>query len=263
VAAVNAARAGIQYLEDDARSRIARAHAMGPTPLPETIWLLEQFIREYAERPLVLAGIRGALARAFAAHGEIEAARSVPDVENVYLEAGKELEATSAHFTRAWIARWAGDFEDAERLLRRMVEKLEGMNDRYFLSTVWMQLGTCLLELGKDDEAQRALERAREWTIPEDVLDVVGLDALEAVLRARRGELEEAQELARRALARVEETDHVGLRLDTRRSAAEVFERAGRGDEAKVLLEESVEIAERHGHLVAARRARERLAAGV
>jgi len=100
-------------------------------------------------------------------------------------------------------------------------------------------------------------------TIPEDVVDVVGLDALEAVLRARRGELEEAQELARRALARVDETDHIILRLDTRWSVAGVFGLAGRGDEAKALLQESVEIAERYGHLVAAERARERLAAGV
>jgi tetratricopeptide (TPR) repeat protein len=259
-AATNAARAGIQYLEDDARSLIARAHAIGPTPLPETIQRLEQFMREYSERPLALAGIQSALAWALAARGDIEAARSVPDVENVYLEAGKELEATSAHFTRAWIARCAGEFEEQERLLRRMIEKLEGLNDRNFLSTAWMQIGTCRVELGKDDEAQRALERARELTIPGDIVDVVGLDALEAVLKARRGELEEAQTLARRALARVEQTDYVALRLDTRWSAAEVFELAGRDDEAKLLLEESVEIAERYGHLVAAQRARERLA---
>jgi len=262
VAAVNAARAGIQYLEDDARSRMARAHAMGPTPLPETIQRLEQFIREYAERPLVLAGIRGALARAFAAQGDIEAAREVGDVEAVYLEAGMELEATSAYYTRAWIARCAGDFEEQERVMRQMVERLERLNDRNYLSTSWMNLGTCLVELGKDDDARRALERAREVTIPEDIVDVVGLDALEAVLRARRGELEEAQELARRALTRVDETDGVDLRLDTRWSAAEVFELAGLSDKAKALLEESIEIAERYGHLVAAQRARDRLAAG-
>jgi tetratricopeptide (TPR) repeat protein len=219
-AAVNAERAGIPYLEDDARSRIARAHAMGPTPRPETIQLLEQFIREYADRPLVLAGIRGALARAYAAHGDIEAAREVGDVEAVYLEAGMELEATSAHFTQAWIARSAGDFEEQERLMRRMVERLEELNDRNYLSTSWMELGVCLLELGKDDEAQRALERAREITIPEDVVDVVGLDALEAVLRARRGDLEEAQ-CWRAVRWPGEETDHVGLRLDTG-DAAEV-----------------------------------------
>ena len=75
VAASNAARAGNQYLEDDARSRIAKAHANGPTPLPETIQRLEQLIREYAGRPVALAGIRVALARALAKHGDIEAAR--------------------------------------------------------------------------------------------------------------------------------------------------------------------------------------------
>jgi tetratricopeptide (TPR) repeat protein len=187
----------------------------------------------------------------------------VEDAEAIYLEAGMELEATSAYYTRAWIAQCAGDFEEQERVLRRMVERLEELNDRNYLSTAWMQLGISLVELGKDDDAWRALERAREVTIPEDVVDVVGLDALEALLRARRGELEEAQDLARRALARVDETDGVGLRLDTRWSAAQVFELAGRGDEAKALLEESVEIAERYGHLVAAQRARDRLAAGL
>jgi class 3 adenylate cyclase/tetratricopeptide (TPR) repeat protein len=262
VAAANASRAGIQYLEDDARSRMARAHAMGPTPLPETIKRLEQLIRDYADRPLALGGIHGALARVLAARGEIEAARAVPSAEEIYLEAGMELEATSALYTKTWIAHCAGDFEEEARLLRRMVDRQEQLKDRNYLSTGWMQLGTCLATLGKDEEAQQALERSREVTIPEDVVDVIGLDALEAVLRARRGELEEAQELARRALSRVEETDAVGMRLDTRWSAAEVFERAGHGDEAKALLEESVEIAERYGHLVAAQRARERLAAG-
>ena len=263
VAASNAARAGIQHLEDEARSRIAKAHANGPTPLPETIQRLEQFIREYAERPLALAGIRVALARALAAHGDIQAAREVEDVEAVLLEAGMELEATSAQYTRSWIARCAGDFEEEERQLRAQVEKLEELNDRNYLGTSWMQFGMSLVELGKDEDAQRALERAREVTIPEDIVDVIGLDALESVLRARRGEFEEAQELATRALARVDETDFVSVRLNTRWSAAEVFELAGRGDEAKVLLEESVEIAERYGHLVAAERARDRLAAGV
>ncbi len=261
-AAASAARAGLQYLEDDARSRIARAHAMGPTPLPETIERLEKFVRDYADRPLALAGIRGALARAYAARGDIEAARRVPDVEEVYLEAGMDLEATAAHYTRGWVARCAGDFEEEERHLQVEVAHLEELNDRSYLGTSWMQLGVCLARLGKNDEAQRALERSREVTIPEDVIDIVGLDALEAVLKARHGELEEAQELAQRALARGEETDHIALQLETRSSAAEVFELAGRGDRARALLEESVEIAERYGHLVAAQTARERLLKG-
>ncbi len=263
IAAANASRAGMPYLEDDARSRIARAYALGPSPLPETIVRLQEFIRDHSDRPLALGGIHGALARVLASRGEIEAARAVPSAEELYLEAGMEVEATSAQYTRAWIARCAGDFEEEERLLRRMIARQEELKDRNYLSTGWMQLGWCLAAQRKDEEAQRALERSRELTIPEDVVDIIGLDALEAMLRARRGDLEEAQELATRALARAEETDHIEMWLDARWSATEVFELAGRGDEAKALLHESVEIAERYGHLVAAERARERLAAGV
>jgi class 3 adenylate cyclase/tetratricopeptide (TPR) repeat protein len=261
-AAANAARAGAHYLEDDAGVRTARAHVMGPIPIRDAIERLEQLVQEYAERPLLLAVIRAALARAFAMRGDIDAARELQHVEDVLDEAGMKVEATSAYHTRAWVARCAGDFDEEERMLRREVETLEGLGDRAYLSTASMLLGTCLAQHGKDGEAQKGLERGRETTHPGDFIDLVGLDALEAVLRARRGELDEAQELAGRALARAEETDSVVLRLDTRWSAAEVFELAARGDEAKALLEESVEIAERYGHLVAAERTRERLAAG-
>jgi tetratricopeptide (TPR) repeat protein len=260
-AAAHAARAGIKYLEDDARARIGRAFAMGPMPIDEAIERLEQLVREYAERPLAVAGLQGALARALASHGDIQKARDLQAAEDIYLEAGMELEATSVYWTRAFVARCAGDSDEEQHQLRAMVEKLEELNDRAYLSTHLMELGRCLAGLGKDEEAQRALERSREVTSPDDVVDVVGLDALEGVLRARRGELGEAQELASRALARADEADHIGLRLDARGSAAEVFERAGRADEARALLEESVGIAERYGHLVAAKRARERLAA--
>jgi tetratricopeptide (TPR) repeat protein len=261
-AAANAARAGAHYLEDDAGVRIARSQVMGPIPIRDAIERLEQLVQEYAERPLLLGVIRATLARAFATRGDIDAARELQHAEDVLLEAGMKVEATSAYHTRAWVARCAGDFDEEERMLRREVETLEGLGDRAYLSTASMLLGTCLAQRGKDGEAQKALERGRETTHPGDFIDLVGLDALEAVLRARRGELDEAQELAGRALARAEETDSVVLRLDTRWSAAEVFELAARGDEAKALLEESVEIAERYGHLVAAERTRERLAAG-
>ena len=234
---------------------------MGPVPIDETIERLEQLVREYAERPIALAGIQGSLARALATRVDLQAARDLQDAEDIYLEAGMELEATSVYWTRAWVAQCAGDFAEEEHQLREMVARLEELNDRAYLSTHWMQLGLCLVGRGKDEEAQQALERSREVTSPDDVVDVVGLDALEGVLRARRGELGEAQELTNRALARADEADHIGLQLDTRWGAAEVFERAGRADKARALLDESVGIAERYGHLVAAQRARDRLVA--
>jgi class 3 adenylate cyclase/tetratricopeptide (TPR) repeat protein len=260
-AAAHAARAGMSYLEDDARKAIAMAHVFGPTPISQAIERLEQLTAENTGRPLLLVTLQGALARALATRGDIEAARGLQDVEDFYLEAGMEVEATSAYNTRATVAHYAGDFDEEVRILEAMAARLEELHALAFLSTTYMDLGRCLADLGRDDEARRALERARELTSPDDVIDVVGLTALDAVLRGRRGELAEAQELAQQALARVEETDMVDLRLKTRWSAAEVFQRAGRIDEAQTLLEESVELADRYGHVVAAQRARERLAA--
>jgi tetratricopeptide (TPR) repeat protein len=261
VAATNAARAGIQYLEDDARSRIGRAHAMGPTPITETIAALEQFIADNAGRPLALAGIQGALARVLAARGDIEAAREIEDGEDVYVEAGLAVEGTSALYTRSLVAWYAGDIEQQVRLLREMIDQLEAMGDRSYLSTHLIELGVCHANAGENEEAEQALARAKEVTIPEDVIDVIGLAALEGVLKARRGEVDEAQELAHRALARADETDVVTVRLQTRWSAAEVFELAGRVDEARALLAETVEIAERYEYHVSAERTRELLTA--
>ncbi len=159
-AAESAARAGLQHLEEEARRRIAIAHVTGPTPVPETIELLERFAEEHADRPLSLATSRGALARALASSGEIDAARELEDAELVLLEAGMELEATSVYNTRAWVAHCSGDFEEEVRIFEAMAVRLEELDDRAYLSTTYMELGICLAGLGRDEEAQRALERA-------------------------------------------------------------------------------------------------------
>ncbi|TML97613.1 MAG: zinc-ribbon domain-containing protein [Actinobacteria bacterium] len=256
-----AARAGMRHLEDEARRRMPLAHLLKPAPIPETIDWLERFAEENADRPLLLAAIRGTLARALASAGEIDAARELQDAEATLLDAGLEVEATTAYNTRAWVARCAGDFEGEASQFEAAVATLEALSDRAFLSTSYMELGTCLAGLGRDDEAQQALERARELTSADDVIDVVGLAALDGVLKARRGDLAEAQRLAGVAIGRIDETDAVVLRVKTRVTVAEVFQRAGRGDKAEALLQESVELAERYGHVMAARQARERLAA--
>jgi tetratricopeptide (TPR) repeat protein len=260
-AAESAARAGLQHLEEEARRRIAIAHVTGPTPVPETIEVLERFAEEHADRPLSLATSRGALARALASSGEIDAARELEDAELVLLEAGMELEATSVYNTRAWVAHCSGDFEEEVRIFEAMAVRLEELDDRAYLSTTYMELGICLAGLGRDEEAQRALERAHQLTSSDDVIDVIGLAALGALLTAHRGEFDDARLLAHRALDRVEETDDLPLRLKIRLIGADVLQRAGQSDEASALLEESVELADRHGHVVLARRARERLAA--
>jgi tetratricopeptide (TPR) repeat protein len=260
-AAEYAARAGIQHVEDECRGRFALARVAGPFPVPESIERLERLVEKYAERPLVVARICTMLARLLAVRGDIAAARQLPDAAQLFHEAGMHAEVGFTYMTRAWIAWCDGDLEEEERLRRTAVEHAEQLSDRGHVSTSAMYLGTCLADRGKDGEAERWLLRARETTIAEDVLDMVGLDTLEAVLRARQGELEKAERLAWRALAAADQTDHANIRGGTRVRVAEVFERVGRLGEAKTVLEEALHLAEEQGRLMPAQRARDRIAA--
>ena len=84
--------------------------------------------------------------------------------------------------------------------------------------------------------------------------------AAEALLLAQRGELEQAEALARTAVATAEtNTDNVWLQAYTHEDLATVLERAGRIDEAREALERSLALWERKGCLPCAQRIREQV----
>jgi hypothetical protein len=74
---------------------------------------------------------------------------------------------------------------------------------------------------------------------------------------ACRDELDEAERLARAAVARAEETDALDLRGDALLSLAQVLALAGK--DARPELEQALALYERKGNLVMAERARSRL----
>ena len=84
--------------------------------------------------------------------------------------------------------------------------------------------------------------------------------AAEALLLAKRGELEQAEALARTAVATAEtKTDNVWLQARTYEDLATVLERAGRIDEAREALERALAIWERKRCLPCAQRTRTRI----
>ena len=81
--------------------------------------------------------------------------------------------------------------------------------------------------------------------------------AAEALLLAHRGELEQAEGLARIAVATAErKTDNVWWQAQTQEDLATVLERAGRPDEARETLERALAHWERKGCLPCADRVR-------
>ena len=85
--------------------------------------------------------------------------------------------------------------------------------------------------------------------------------AAEALLLAERGELQQAEALARTAVATAEtRTDAVSWQASTHEDLATVLERRGRIDEAREELERALTIWERKGSLPCAERIRAQIA---
>jgi tetratricopeptide (TPR) repeat protein len=128
-----------------------------------------------------------------------------------------------------------------------------------FRSTVDSSLAAVLVGSGRHDEAE---------VIARDVLSYATEDDFDPHSRARwvlarvfaaRGELEEAERLAREAVGLVEPTDYLEARAETLLGLGDVLERAGRVAEAAEAVLAATELYERKGDLVMSGRARAHL----
>ena len=149
---------------------------------------------------------------------------------------------------------------DRERACRYIVEEIELIADVAIpAATAKGRLARELCYLGRFDEAERLLEEARAVPPPGSGVRVMAA-AAEALLLAHRGELEQAEALARMAVATAEtRTDNVWWQAHTNEDLATVLQRAGRIDEAREALERSLALWERKRCLPCASRIRERI----
>ena len=115
-----------------------------------------------------------------------------------------------------------------------------------------------LCYLGRFDEAEPLLRQAQ--AVRSSPVERALGPAVEALLLAARGELEQAEALARAGVATAEtETDNVWLQGWGNEDLATVLERAGRIDEAREALERALAVWERKRCLPYVRRVREQI----
>jgi class 3 adenylate cyclase/tetratricopeptide (TPR) repeat protein len=154
----------------------------------------------------------------------------------------------------ALIAMIEGDRERACRYIAEEIERIAHV--AVPTATAKSRLARELCYLGRFDEAEQLLEEARAVPSPGSGVRVPAA-AAEALLRAQRGELEQAEALARTAVATAEtRTDNVWWQASTHEDLATVLERAGRIDEARDALERALAIWVRKGCLPCASRIR-------
>ena len=174
-----------------------------------------------------------------------------------------ELGLARFHSALAWgrceVAMLEDDPTRAETAARETCEIAQATGELGNFMWFCSDLAHALLELGRDDEAEQWLERGRETAPSEERGAWMAWLRARAKVLARRGEFEEAERLAREAIALGAETDMLNAHGDALLDLAEVLVLAGK--DASVELEQALALYERKGNLVMAERTRSRISA--
>jgi tetratricopeptide (TPR) repeat protein len=133
------------------------------------------------------------------------------------------------------------------------------MGERNVFSTVAAFLAGACAANGEYEEALQAAAKSEDVTVPGDIMNEIFIRLARARVFAHRGQLDQAETLAREALGWVEQTDMLDIHGDTFLDLADVLDAGGRESEAGDAVKQALALYERKGNVVSAARARERV----
>ena len=154
----------------------------------------------------------------------------------------------------------AGNYEEAERILRTAYEEMSATGDMAFSSTTAGNLAKLYVDMARFDDAERYAQVALETSTSDDFeAQSAGRAAMARVLAAR-GQHAQAETLAREAVELTERTDQLTARGFTLTSLGEVLAAAGKRREASDAMRRALGNFDAKGATVQADRTRRRLA---
>jgi class 3 adenylate cyclase/tetratricopeptide (TPR) repeat protein len=234
----------------------------GPLPVPEAIGRCRELLGDEVvagDRKLE-AVLHAALGVLLAMNEEFEAARAeYRRNQAIRAELGSGIDTHSTSLESARVEVLAGDLDAAARELRRDDAALAALGEAYLRSTIVAMLGDVLWRLGDPAGADRATSIAEELAGEDDVLSQVIVRSTRARLLAGSGDVADALEAVRSAVAMVEQSEETALHADTLVALADVLEAAGDGDGARDALHDALGIVDAKGDRATARRVRARL----
>jgi tetratricopeptide (TPR) repeat protein len=224
----------------------------GPMPVVEAIRQCEGVIQQGLSDRVVEASLLCTLASLRAMNGELQVARSLYQRGRemlVDLGGGVRLAATGIHM--GLIELHDGDLAAAEDRLRRDVDDLDSVGERWNLSSVAVLLAKVIRERGRDSDALPLLDMAERLASPHDVTSQADWRAVRAPIVARQGKVEDALQLAMTAVELLEKTESPAFKADALCELATVLSLAGKKDEAIEALDKAAELYRLKGDQVA------------
>jgi tetratricopeptide (TPR) repeat protein len=248
--------------EADCIQYICVAMRVGPTPAEEALRRLNEVEPLARVNARLEEAVLSARAHFVATLGDFEVARGLA-TRAIALAEEHGFEAGHARFVKGQVEFLAGNAEAAERELRIVCEHYEQVEEFGFLSSTAPHLAEAVLAQGRDEEALLLTDRwpAARLTVPEDVDGQAQWRRVRAKILARRGELEEAESLAREAVTIASATaDILDLRAEAFADLGDVLGLADRLEESRAAFAEAMRLYEAKGNVVGAGRVRALLA---
>jgi len=245
--------AGNRRRESEALYFLGPANFWGPTPVSVGLRRAETIVDGAGALKWGKAWASRAVVGFYGMEGRFEEARELIALASAALEElGRPIERYTLGFWSSPLELLAGDAAAAEREAAEACDGLEAAGENGFLSTMAAMLADALYAQGRLDEAEAAVQRSRESATSDDFNAQAMWRAVQAKILARRGELEEAERLAREAIEIIDRSDELSHQGDFRVGLAEVLQLAGRSDESIPILEEALERYEQKENRVAA-----------
>jgi DNA-binding SARP family transcriptional activator/tetratricopeptide (TPR) repeat protein len=249
-ALVHARRADDSFEEREIVEWLVIVLLLGPTPAPEAMARCSELLDQEWDDPMVPAEVCSAAAVLYAMQGrEPEAEELIERARLAMSDAGEWIWIVS--FWYGFIRTWHGDLAAAEVDLRPAYEALKVAGERSHFSSIAHSLSAVAYAQGRWDEAEQLTIECERACRPNDHHSRILWRSIRAKVLARRGEFDEANRLAKEALALAEAGDFLMAHADALMDYAEVLELAGLGDEAARALEEAIDLHSQKGNLVA------------
>jgi tetratricopeptide (TPR) repeat protein len=238
---------------------LAAALYYGPTPVPAAIGRSQALLEE-ADRggeAHVLAFRAGLEAMA----GRFDEARALSlQARTTYEDLAWTIHVwTNCATVAADIELLAGDAAAAESVLTESCERLQKWGEQAHLATQSTQLGQAVYAQARYEEALHWAGVARSSAASDDAGAQFLWRALQAKVLAQLDKLDEAEVLAREAVARASETDASSQHANTLLDLAEVLRLGGRVMESSAAIRDAVGLFDEKRNVAGSRKARQLL----